>query len=219
MILNLKTFGLLLAAVATMSAVVSSASQASQYTCSSYRCLATGSNSPGNETLTTPGGTVQCKSHYLVEEEGTTNGAGIQSPGASTVTVTPTYTGCSSFGFLNASISMNGCDYVFHAKARLATGQYNNEVTIACPAGKSITITSGTCVADVSAQGPLKSIETENLASGKLTVRPNITGITMNVTTDGFGCPFPSAGHFNASFHGDVTFEKIGGGSISVSGI
>jgi hypothetical protein len=215
----LKALGLALFAMLAMSAVVASAAQASQYTCSSYQCLATGSNSPGNETLTTPGGTTQCKSHYLVEQAGTTNGTGIPSPGAGTVTVTPTYAECRSFGFLNATISMNGCDYVFHAKARLAAGQYNNEVTIACPAGKSITITSGTCVVDVSAQGPLKNIETENLASGKLTVRPNITGITMNVTTDGFGCPFPGAGHFNGSLHGHVTFERIGGGSISVSGI
>ena len=66
MIRSLKSLGLAFIAVLAMSAVVSSASQASEYTCEKYECKATGSNTLGNETFTTPGGTVQCDSHYVV---------------------------------------------------------------------------------------------------------------------------------------------------------
>jgi len=219
MIRILKSLGLALVAMAAMSAVVASASQASEYTCSAYECLATGSNTAGNETFTTPGGTVQCNSHYTVEKEGTTNATGITGP-TTTVTVTPTYTGCKAFGFVNATVNMMGCDYVFHSGSLIVAGRYNNSVSIVCPAGSGpITITAGTCVVDVPAQGPLTNVETENLAGGTLTVKPNVTGITLNVTTDGFGCPFPGTGHFTGSFHGDVTLARVGGGSISVSGI
>jgi len=222
MVGNLKALGLAFVAVLAMSVVAASASQASQYTCSAYAptapCFGTGSNTPGNETLTTPGGTVQCNSHYTVEEAGGSE-EGLEGPKTS-VTVTPTYTDCKAFGFLNASIDMMGCDYVFHAEAQIAAGRYNNSVDVTCPVGKGpVTLTVGTCKVDIPAQGPLTNVETENLAGGTLTVKPNVANITLNVTTDGFGCPFPSTGHFTGSFHGDVTISRVGGGTISVSGV
>jgi hypothetical protein len=206
---NLKVLGLALVAVLAMSVMVASAASASQYTGSAYPTTGTGSNTAGKETFTTPGGTVQCDSHFV----------GTLAAASSTLTVTPTYTKCVAFGFLNATVNFNGCDYLFHAGASKGGGVYDNSADIVCPAGKGpVTITAGTCVVDVPAQTNLKNVKTTNLAGGTVTVEPNVTGITMNVTTDGFGCPFPGTGHYTGSYHGDVVLARSGGGTISVSG-
>jgi hypothetical protein len=208
MIRNLKVLGLALVAVLAMSAMVASAASASSYTGSAYPTTGTGSNTSGKETFTTPGGTVQCDSHF----EGTLAAA------SSTLTVTPKYTNCVAFGFLNATVDFMGCDYLFHAGAAQGGGVYNNSVDIVCEAGEGpVTITAGTCKVDVPAQTGLTNVKTTNSGSS-VTVEPNVTGITMNVTTDGFGCPFPGTGHYTGSYHGDVLLSRSGGGSISVSG-
>jgi len=217
MIRNFKALGLALVAVLAMSAVVASAAQAvPSFTASSYPAFATGSNTIGGETFTTPGGTVQCDSHYKVEKYRTTTTEGLPSPGSSTVTVTPEYTDCVAFGFLGASVKMNSCDYEFHATSKIAEGHYNHHIFIRCT-GAPITIVAGTCEVTVGEQS-LSSVTTQNNVDGSVTVKPNVTGITMNVVKDGFGCPFAGTGHQTGSFHGEVKVSRVGGGSISVSG-
>jgi hypothetical protein len=208
MIRNSKVLGLGLIVALALSAVVASAASASQYTASAYPATATGSNSAGNETLTTPGGTVQCDSHF----QGSLSGA------SSTVAITPKYTNCVAFGFLNATVNMNGCYFILHATAHLGGGVYLAHLDIVCPPGTFIVIISGTCEVGIPAQTTLSSVKTTNLAGGTVTVQPNITNITMNVKKDGFGCPFSGTGHTTGSYHGDVVLSRVGGGSISVSG-
>jgi hypothetical protein len=209
MIRNLKTLGLALVAVLAMSVVVASVASAASYTGSSYPTTGTGSNTAGKETLTTSGLTVQCDSHF----EGTLSAA------SSTATVTPKYANCPAFGFLNATIAFNGCDYLFHAGGLAVPGVYNNSVDVVCPAGSGpVTIKAGTCVVDVPAQTGLSNVKTTNSGTS-VTVQPEVSNITMNVTTDGFGCPFPGTGHQIGSYHGDVLISRVGGGSISVSGL
>jgi len=217
MIRNLKALGLAFVAVLAMSAVVSSAAQATpEYTCSTYPCTATGSNTAGNETFTTPGGTVQCDSHFVVEKYRGTNED--IAAATSTVTVTPTYTNCVAFGFLNATVNMNGCDYEFHATEKLGEGHYIHHVAIHCtPTGNKIKITAATCEVEVPAQ-TLTDVTTKNEPGGVVKVVPTVTEITMNVVKDGFGCPFSGTGHTKGSYHGEVTISRVGGGSISVSG-
>jgi len=205
---NLKVLGLIFIAVLAMSAAMAPVSQASQYTCSAYPCTVTGSNTKGSETFTTPGGTVQCDSHYQ----------GTLSEASSSLKITPKYSNCSAFGFLNAEIHFIGCWIVSHITVSLGGGRYLHIYDIECEAGAVIIITAATCEVKIPAQAGLTSTETENLAGGTLTVKPNISGITMNVTKDGFGCPFSGTGHTKGSFHGDVTLSRIGGGSISASG-
>jgi len=217
MIRNLKSFALAFVAVLAMSAVVSSVAQAvPSYTCSAYPCTATGANPPGNETLTTPGGSLACSTHYLVEKYKGTN-EGITAP-ASQVTVTGGYGECTAFGFLSAMIAFNGCDFVFTATEKLAIGRYAHHVDIVCPDGKSITKTAGTCEVDIPAQAGLTSATTQNLSNGSITLELNMKEITLNVTKDGFGCPFAGTGHVKGTYHGDVVLSRIGGGSLAVSG-
>jgi hypothetical protein len=210
MIRNLKVLGLALVVVLAMSAMVASAASASSYTASSYSATTTGSNTAGKETLTTVGGTVQCDSHF----QGTLASAN------STLTITPKYTNCVAFGFLNATVDFMGCDYLFHSGPAQGGGVYFHTVDIVCPEGSGpITITAGTCKVDIPAQTGLAMVKTTNVA-GTLTVEPNISFITTNVTGDGFGCPFTGTGHFFSSYHGDVVLKNTAGGAstISVSG-
>lgn len=212
---NLKSIGLALIAVLAMSALAASAAQAvPEFTASAYPATATGSNMAGNETLTTPGGTVQCSSHYLVEEYG---GGEFTGP-TPTLTIKPSYMECNAFGFLGATINTNGCTFVYHATERVSPGTYRHHIDIVCPSGQKLTITAGTCELDVPPQTGLTTATTMNLVSGQETVQPNITGITMNVTKDGFGCPFAGTGHIQTSYHGDIVVSRVGGGAISVSG-
>jgi len=211
MIRSLKSLGLALVAVLAMSAVVASAAQATpQYTGSAYPVNGTGTNAVGNETFTTPGGTVQCDSHF----------SGSLAEPSSTLTVTPKYTNCKAFSFLNATVDMMGCDYLFHAGASLGEGKYSHTVDVVCEEGEGpITITAGTCKADVSSQSGLGTVTTTNLGDGTVTVQPNVSEITLNVTEDGFGCPFPGKGHYKGTYHGDVVLKNSEtGGTISVSG-
>jgi hypothetical protein len=193
--------------------MVASAASASQYTASSYPATGTGSNTAGKETFTTPGGTVQCDSHFV----------GTLAAASSTLTVTPTYTNCVAFGFLNATVDFMGCDYLFHAGAAQGGGVYNNSADIVCEAGEGpVTIKAGTCVVDVPAQTGLTNVKTTNQGDGTIKVQPDVTEkVTMNVTTDGFGCPFPGTGHYLGSYHGEVILKNTAGGAstISVSGI
>jgi hypothetical protein len=206
---NLKVLGLALVAVLAMSVMVASAASASQYTGSAYPTTGTGQNTAGKETFTTPGGTVQCDSHFV----------GTLAAASSELDVTPTYTNCVAFGFLNATVDFMGCYYRFRAGVSTGSGGYHHTIEIFCPPGTGpVTIKAGTCVVDVPAQTGLKNVKTTNLAGGTVTVEPNVTEITMNVTTDGFGCPFPGTGHTKGTYHGDVVLSRVGGGSISVSG-
>jgi hypothetical protein len=209
MIRNLKSLGLALVAVLAMSAVVASAASAAiEYTSSPSPQPATGSNASGKETFTTPGGTVQCNSHF----------AASVTTGSKSLTVTPSYETCVAFGFLNANVVENNCDYVFKPATKLATDHYSHGVDVSCPAGSAIVITAGTCEVQVPAQTGLSSVTTQNVAGGAVTVVPNVGSITMNVTKDGFGCPFTGTGHTTGTYHGHVTLSPTAGGSISVSG-
>jgi hypothetical protein len=205
---QLRVLGLALLAVLATSAVIASAAQAvPQFTASSYPATATGSNTKGSESFTTEAGTVQCDSHFQ----------GSLSAASSTFTVTPTYTNCEAFGFLDATVNMEGCSYIFHATEKVTTDHYRSHVTVECPSGKSIKITAGTCKAEVKAQGNLTTLTTTN-SGGSVTAMPSVTNIAMTVTQDGFGCPFSGTGAKTGAYHGHVVMSRVGGGSISVSG-
>ncbi|HYG96180.1 MAG TPA: hypothetical protein VD741_03640 [Solirubrobacterales bacterium] len=176
MISKLKTLGIALVAVLAMSAVVASAASATNFTASTYPTSATATSPLGNDDFSTEAGSVECKGHFLV---------GPLTAAAPTVTVTPTYSECEAFGFLNATVNMNGCDYTFNV---------NESVTVDCPAGKSIVIVAGTCETTIGAQGPLNTVDLANNTETSISAKANVTGIAYTVTKDGIGCPFSGTG-------------------------
>lgn len=219
---TLKALGLAFIAVVAMSAFGAATSQAvPKFTCSAYPCTATGTNTIGGEKFTTEAGSVECDSHFLVEAVRNHGEPATDLHGpATTVTVTANYThgdGCTAFGFLGAHVTMNTCDYIFHATERVSAGVYKHHVDVNCPTGGGITIVAATCEATVGAQNGLTTVTTTNVG-GSVTVQPEVTGIKMNVTKDGFGCPFSGTGEKTGTYHGDVLISRVGGGTVEVSG-
>src|ERR1041384_5153370 len=53
-----------------------------------------------------------------------------------TVTVSPSYTGCTFLGISNEKVNMEGCTYRFNTPT--GSGPFSGSVTILCPAGKKI---------------------------------------------------------------------------------
>jgi hypothetical protein len=175
MIRKIKTLGIAVVAVLALSAVVASAASATNFTASSYPTAASATSSKGNDDFKTEAGSVECHASFAV--------AALSAP-SETVTVTPTYTECVAFGFLNATVNMNGCDYTFYT---------NGNVDLNCPAGKSVVITASTCEVSIGAQKGLKSVALANSGSG-ISAKANVGGIAYTVTKDGFGCPFGGTG-------------------------
>jgi hypothetical protein len=213
---NFKALGLAIGALLALSAVIaSSATAVPQFTCSSYPCQATGSNTKGSEVFTTEGGKVECDSHFITHSI---------NEATSTITTTPTYTNCEAFGFLSATVNTEGCSYVSHATQTDASGTthwWTAHVDVACPAGQSIKVTASTCKVEIKAQTGLTTDDIEKDFTDPTGVHITHTeeGIAYTVTQDGFLCPFGGTGNkTGGKYSGGVTLNRVGGGSISVSG-
>jgi hypothetical protein len=194
MIRKFKALGLATVAVLAMSAVVASAASA-QFTANSYPTTVTATSALGNDVLTIDGTSQECQSHFQ----------GTFSEETTALTITPIYSGCKFFGFASGTIAMNGCDYVFHS---------NGSFDVECPAGKVITYTAGNCEAQIGTQTGLKSIIlTSN--PPHVDARFSITGMTVNVTKDGFLCPLTGTGHKTATYSqgSAMTVKPISGGT------
>jgi hypothetical protein len=141
------------------------------------------------EKLQTEAGTVECKQDSY---------HGTLAAESSTLTLTPLYKTCTAFGFAAATVETEGCTHVLHVNAKVSTDNYRAAWGVACPAGKTIKTTAGTCKFEVTPQVARETVDLidDTAASPKkdITFRPTVTGITYVVTQDGFGCPFNGTG-------------------------
>ncbi len=203
MVRKFKALGVALFAVMAMSAFVASAAQAIHIDAETYPATISGTGSEVGEAFNTEGGEVKCNvSHYT----GTLTGL------SSTLTVHPTYTECTAFGFLSATVATEECNYVFHATEHdEKTATYTAHVDVTCPAGQSIKINASTCKAEVKAQTGLTTVDITNMTGtapeiDDLTVKPTLGKgkanggngkegpVAYTVTQDGIGCPFSGTG-------------------------
>jgi len=195
MIRNLKILGMAVVAVLAMSAVVASAASAQlgTFTAHEYPATITGEQT-GTDVFTTVAGTVSC-THATYHGEA----AGPQT----SLTITPTYSGCKAFGLFTATIDMNGCDYQFNrptTEEPFGNGLYVGTVDIKCPVNTEITITTDVCRVTVPAQTGLSQITYKNTPTAtptdvdvsvniskkiKYTVDPNCATAAAGTYTDG----------------------------------
>jgi hypothetical protein len=101
-----------------------------------------------------------------------------------TIEVHPTYSGCTEFGFVGTTINTESCNFVNHA---------SGTVDVVCPPGQSIKLTASTCAVEIGSQTGLGSISYTN-SGNNIIMTPNISGITMVKTKDGFLCPLNGTG-------------------------
>lgn len=102
-----------------------------------------------------------------------------------TVTVAPTYTGCTFLGVANVKVNMEGCTYQFETPT--GAGPFTGSVTVLCPAGKKINFEASGCKVEVGEQ-TVKTITYVNQPGPPKSVKvtSDATGITY--TGAGLGC-------------------------------
>jgi hypothetical protein len=210
---KLRVLGLAFVAVIAFSAVVASAASALEFKAEKYPVTVHGTGSGIGEKFVTEAGAVECEvSHFHGVQ---TEAEHIANP--STLTVHPEYTGCKAFGFLGATITTTGCNYLFHVASKTSVDNYALKVDVECSAGSSIKIVASTCSAEVKAQTGLSSVNVldTTTASPKrdVDVTPAVKGIAYTVTNDGFLCPFNGTG---AKTGGEYSVES--GKSITITG-
>lgn len=171
-----------------------------------YSATLQGSTTGLQKFFSTEAGSLECKQstyHAVLTEA------------SSTVTVTPEYKECSASFGVSATISMEGCTYVFHLVRKVTTDEYLATSDISCPSGKSIKIVAGTCKAEVKEQSGREIVDIYNKSGESpkryLSVRPTVTGLTYTVTQDGFLCPFSGTGEKTGG-------EYTSGENITVTG-
>jgi hypothetical protein len=172
-----KALGVACMAVLALSAFVVAAASADDLTAEKYPATLTGTNDPGfsDEFLTTIG-TFKCTK--------TTYAATIAGPTTS-LTATPSFSGCSGFGFPFV-VDMNGCTFKFNVGAG-TTG----DVDLVCPAGAELTLTAtsaGTakCTEHIKAQSDITGgVTYSNIGVGatrEITISSALSGIDYTHT-------------------------------------
>jgi hypothetical protein len=143
MIRNLKALGILLAAVFAIGAVAASAASAQQgvLTADGPVTLDMTETGIGQNATTMFGEKIECQGTvYTGHQYNVTPHMPIPGP-TTTITVTPHYNNanCTSFpGPHKATITMNGCDFVFHIGNTIGADLYAVFADIVCPAGQQI---------------------------------------------------------------------------------
>jgi hypothetical protein len=129
---------------------------------------------------------------------------------SNTMSLSPIYSGCEAFGFLEASIEMNGCTYVYSVGA-------GYPMAISCPAGKSILIKGGTCKVSISAQTGVKGnnyalLRPTSTGRAAIEIQHKLSGLSYTVTQDGFLCPFAGTGtRTTGAYSGNTLVEGRNG--------
>jgi hypothetical protein len=189
MIRKFRALGLALLAVTAFAALSAQAAQAvPQFTAAKYPATIDATGTGIGEKFVTEAGNVECETSHFT---------GSLAAASSTLTVTPTYTTCKAFGFVNATVNTEECHYTFHATEQVSSHEHRAHVTVSCPAGQSIKITASTCAAEVKGGQSLTTVDltsTTTPTPDDVDVRPTVTGIAYTVTNDGFLCPFSGTG-------------------------
>jgi hypothetical protein len=194
MIRNLRNFGVAVIALLAMSALLGSSALGNATTkkftsmVNTYPILVHGTSAAGTETFTTEAGTLECAG----TESGTLTEA------SQTLRVHPTYSSCKAFGFLGATVTTTGCDYVSRITTEVPGTSpriYQAHVDLKCEAGKAITLVAGTCEVTIGEQTGLTTKDYVNdPTTTAVHVVKTLGGIVYVVVKDGFGCPFNGTG-------------------------
>jgi hypothetical protein len=211
--MKLTKIGAALAAALALSAVIASAASAAEFKAAKSPVnLFAGQDT--THSFLVDGSAVTC-------EAATFEASGVKAP-AKTVAITPDYKGCSSFGFINSKIEMNGCQFEF---LQPTSGLVGN-VRVSCPTKETririfASVLGSTCEVLIGESGNtnLEKLSYKNEATSPSTVKVNaaITGITAEKTKDTGLCPLKGPGTVKTGeYSGISTFEGVGGVGVSV---
>jgi hypothetical protein len=160
-----------------------------------------GSSPRGAVVFKTEGGSVECDNEY----------EGAIAKAASKLSLAVSFTGCSAFGFVAATVDAEGCDLVLHATEQVTEDEYGGHVDVECPAGDSIKVNASNCGMEVRPQSGRTSISLvdDPSAGSREDIAFTLAAKNFNykVTKDGFLCPF---GGIGPKTGGELTSSTIG---------
>jgi len=221
MIRKIKALSLALVALCAMSAVVAAGAQAGNFTTSgSYPSPGKGEQpKEAAHVFTVQGQKVTCTKAVF---EGSLAAA------SESIVITPTYTGCTAFGFAEAEVNMGECVYTFTAGVTKTVPTHywegsvhivnkNNHET-ACSITINAPKTSPVCVVHVPNQTPTTpTVDFENATPFHVLVTSTVAGIHSVVTKNSFLCPLnASATDTTGTYTGTVEFKSTEGKEIHV---
>jgi hypothetical protein len=130
-------------------------------------------------------------------------GSGQLSAASSTLTISPSFSGCKLAGISATAVNTNGCTLQFDAGTSVGLA---STMDLACPAGKALEVIAGSCQISVPAANDIQS--TPGNFDGDVYFEVNGSGLEYVKTKDGLLCPFSGTG---AKTDGSLT------GRLSVS--
>jgi hypothetical protein len=207
---NIKVLGLALMVTFALSAVVASAASAKHHFWAELAPTVGTGEQVAQNIFTTSAGEVKCNTAKFEGTQGTEL--------ASELTVTPTYTSCTAFGFATTHVKMNGCDYLFTTPTvDLGGGQFTGAPPhVKCPGVAQIEITptfpifgGSVCTVKIPPQTP---------TSGHVIYKNEGAGITRDVlvtakvegihyTSDSSTCGPTGKTNTDGKYTGSVTLQ------------
>jgi hypothetical protein len=220
---NLKALGLALVAAFALSAVMASGASAktAQFTTQAG-------------TVHIDGAQVETDKFFIGTKELTCTTANLkgtaEGPEQSTVTLTPTYETCHAIvtilGFKvtrTATVTMNGCDYVFQATKETNETPYSADLTVTCHEGNEIEIhvyknsaephsEEVLCTYDIHHQTITDAIQLTNTkdANGVMDIHAHVNAnVTLTNTIESATCG--TGENLNAKYEGTDTLRATNG--------
>ena len=194
-------FVLALAALSLTSAFATSAQGANEFIAGKYPATIHGTGNVGVFKWQAFGGSVECKNTF----DGT-----LTEP-STTLKLAFTSTECKAFGFLEATVTNEGCELLMHGTEFVKAGEYKAHLDFVCPAGKSLKVVAGTCEVQYKEQTGMTTVQLINDkgSSEDVTFDPEVTGVKYTVLKDGFACPLSGTGE---KTDGEITASDEEGG-------
>jgi hypothetical protein len=189
---NLRALDLALFAVLAMSALLASAASAGDFHSEVAHTIISGSQ-VGEDQFRVTAGTVKCNEAIY---------SGTQSSATTTtVTVRPSYTECTAFGFADATIDVGTCEYEFSGD--------NTKVNIVNCGNTPLTITVFNCYVTIANQNGLESVTYTNTNSGAsrdVAIEINISNVVYTQHPKKFP-ECSSSTHKNGTYTGAATMR------------
>jgi hypothetical protein len=161
-------------------------------------------------SFTLEAGKVTCKK---------SSAAGTLKEPSKTLTLHPTFSECSAFGFLSATLTTTGCDFVYGVSTEIATDEFSGTVDISCEKEKAFKIVTATCEVQIGSQSGLGSVTYVNdpkATPDNFKISDSLTKIKYTNTKDGIGCPLSGVGAKEGGTFSDTSRVKGSSGSENV---
>jgi hypothetical protein len=121
--------------------------------------------------------------------------SGTVSPPSETLTLTPTFSECTAFGFISATVS-SGCKFVYRIGEEVAEEEFAGTADLSCEGG-AILITAATCKIQIGTQaglGTVTYVDEPEATPENMRVVDSLTKVAYTKTMDGIGCPLSGTG-------------------------